>query len=335
MPGGGRRSSSSWSSTRNRVAANHEDPPDYPGPPSDLESGNPRDPPPPFHQATADIKDAPGHEKISESCDCDCDCKPLYGCCRQHNSIRVSAARSLTPIHKLMTYNLTFENLACMRRQLAGSGSTAPQFIPALSWGNDGESVNGTGYRMLSEVFYHDGTFLQRQWFRCTFHGSDARESLPERFFGCPHQSLSISKPSWNKRSSMVEAELEITTNPPRCASHPKQKWNSCNGPYGHITPCTRCHSDAEFSLRMASAYLYVEYACYRDLGAAMDPDDPKWRSLLTSEVGTTRSGQEVDLFKRVWRVAYRLRRPMMENHSFKYKTPTGMLDMSTVSRDL
>uniref|UniRef100_A0A8H7TVR1 Uncharacterized protein n=1 Tax=Bionectria ochroleuca TaxID=29856 RepID=A0A8H7TVR1_BIOOC len=254
-----------------------------------------------------------------------CDCSQHDSCCLEHHSLRYSSASTLAPVHSLMTYHLSFEHLSCIRRKL-GDKMQKTSYVPELSWKDSVTSMDGVDYEMLSEVYTSKGEFLQRQQIRLRYGRGDSSPN-GEQLFGCPHQSVRISSPVRNKRSSLVDVKVDISHHPPRCASHKSRTWCNLEGQYAHIAVCTICHSDAELQLRMNTHYLIIVYTCYRSLGTAEDSSDPKWKALLTGEGHGSRPDKELDLYKHVYKEAFRLRRSFLE--PARYQTPSGMVDMS------
>ncbi|CAH0015585.1 unnamed protein product [Clonostachys rhizophaga] len=284
------------------------------------DAGDGKQPPPPDNM-TADNKNPP---ELSEN-QGRCDCSQHDGCCLEHHSLRHPSASTLAPVHSLMAYHLSFKHLSCMRRKL-GDEMQKTRYIPELSWNYEVNSTLGVDYEMLSEVYTCKGEFLQRQQIRLRYGRGDSSPD-GEQFFGCPHQSVRVSSPVRNERSSLVDVQVDISHHPPRCASHKSQRWCNLEGQYAHIAVCTICHSDAELQLRMSSHYLIMTYTCYRNLGTAEDSSDPKWTALLTGEGHRSRPDKELDLYKHVYKVAFRLCRSLLE--PARYQTPSGMVDMS------
>ncbi|KAL7904348.1 hypothetical protein GGI35DRAFT_463325 [Trichoderma velutinum] len=278
-----------------------------------------------------------------------CTCRPRQGCCSDHNSIRTpnpaplallgtsrdvfirtsnTSAFTLTPIHHLMQYHLSMNNLSCISRRL--SPETETMFIPELSFKGSASSDQDTQHRWSSEVYYDKGTFLQIQEINTAFYRND--ENPPEHFRGCPHQSLSVHTPDFRDRDGMCEAEAWITSTPSRCRSHPMQKWSNFQGPYTHITSCTICHADTECYIELNGSYLDVRYTCFRDLGTGTDPNDPKWHSLLTGGGTTHRPKHEFEVLMRVWDTALKLRRSNL--YDVPHQTPNGMFHVRSGFRD-
>lgn len=232
---------------------------------------------------------------------------------------------TLIPIHPAVNCHIAFENLACVSRRL--NPAAKPALMREL-WCKGSTSSGGVQYYWYNEIYYQRGTFLQKQDIQCWLYNSfNCRAE--QRFTGCPHQSLSVSSPRFRHREGLFEAEATITNHPPRCKSHQKgQRWSSRQGRYAQMIICTICHSDAECVIELKGHYLSVLYTCYRDLGAGTDPGHHKWLSLLTGEGSPNRPEYELDLYARVWRLAYRLGGRGLEK--VIHQTPQGLFDVSS-----
>ncbi|KAL6789454.1 hypothetical protein GGI42DRAFT_337761 [Trichoderma sp. SZMC 28013] len=278
-----------------------------------------------------------------------CTCTPLQGCCSDHNSIRTpnpaplellgtpcnvfintpnTSLFTLAPIHHSIQYHLSMNNLNCISRRL--NPETESRYILELSLAGSATSDTATQYRWSSEIYFDKGTFLQKQEIRAAFWRDD--ENPPEHFTGCPHQSLSVYTPDFTEEDGICEAEAWITCKPSRCPSHPMQKWSNSQGPYTHITSCTICHSDTECYIQLNGWYLDVRYTCFRDLGAGTDPNDPKWRSLLTGGGINHRPKYEFDVLRRVWHTALHLKRSDL--YDVIHQTPNGLFHVRSKEHD-
>lgn len=278
-----------------------------------------------------------------------CTCTPLQGCCSDHNSLQTpnpapfellgaacnvfrnmpnTSSFTLTPIHQSIRYYLSMSNLNCISRRLNSEIETT--FIPELSLEGSACSAQETQYEWSNEIYFHNGRFLQKQEIHTAFYKN--HESSPEHFIGCPHQNLTVHTPHFGIRDGMCEAEAWVTSIPPRCSSHPMQKWNNFQGPYTHITSCTICHSDTECYIQLNGAFLDIRYTCYRDLGAGLDPNDPKWRALLTGTGVNHRPQYEFEVLKRVWLTARQLERRGLEEVT--QHTPNGVFHVRSQERD-
>lgn len=257
-----------------------------------------------------------------------CLCRPHQGCCHEHISTRppraLQSGHTLTPIHWVIPYHLAFEHLHCIRGRLGHKNKKA--FVPELSCSGNATSAQGTIYYWSNEIYFYKGTFLQKQKISCHLYGTD--KNLPEHFSGCPHHSLSVSKPVFGKRNGLFEVQACVTNNPPRCPSHPKLRWSNFQGNHAQMVVCTICHSDAECTLELDGSNFNVQYTCYRDLGPGTDPTHSKWLSMLTGQGCCHRPEHRLDLYARVWRTAQDLQRP--DVHTVTHQTPHGIFDVSS-----
>lgn len=301
---------------------------------------------PSYGEATTVLENA-----ANQGTDMPCLCVLHQGCCRMHNSLRTPnrdlldqpgilsrmvsntlggsgmeakdfnakefSSLTLTPIHATMRYHLSMDHLECVRRQLDPRRTT--DVITSLSYEEKCVSKEINYYDWLSDIYFRDGTFLQRQQMQC-YLGEGTKKS--EYFAACPHQSLCISPPEFVYKDGMLEAQTCVTNQPPRCASHPMEKWNSSQGRYAQIVVCTICHSDAECTLELYDRQILIRYTCYRDLGSGTSPSDPKWLSLLTGEGSPHRKEHELKLYSCVWNTAVDLRRNSY--HYITHLMPNG-----------
>jgi hypothetical protein len=187
---------------------------------------------------------------------------------------------TITPVHAVMAYHLSLDHLSCIRGRLAPGTKMA--FIPELSYEDHCVSEISTSYCLSSEIYFHRGTFLQKQEVDCYLHRQE--ENQPEHFTTCPHQILTVSAPQFTISNSMQEVSSRLTNNPPRCASHGSETWSNTQGQDAQIVSCRICHSEAECVLKLHCRSLRIRYTCYRDLGPGMDPSHPKWLALLTGK---------------------------------------------------
>lgn len=186
----------------------------------------------PSYQQAADSTD--GHS--TSDLHSPCVCGPHQGCCRTHNSLRSpnrgllgqsrtllwtqgftpsdnhdlktkvgnheagestpgpESALTITPVHAVMAYHLSLDHLECIRGRL--KPGTAMAFIPELSQKDNCASEIGTSYSWSNEIYFHQGTFLQKQEIDCYQHRQDANQ--PQHFTACPHQSLTVSAPRFS-----------------------------------------------------------------------------------------------------------------------------------------
>ncbi|PTB76958.1 hypothetical protein M440DRAFT_1438659 [Trichoderma longibrachiatum ATCC 18648] len=225
-----------------------------------------------------------------------------------------------------MAYHLSLDHLECIRGRL--KPGTAMAFIPELSQKDDCASEIGTSYSWSNEIYFHQGTFLQKQEIDCYQHRQDANQ--PQHFTACPHQSLTVSAPRFTFRNNMQEASALLINDPPRCASHQSEKWRNSQGQYAQIVSCPICHSDAECILKLHGRSLRIRYTCYRDLGPGTDLRQCKWLALLTGEGGPRQQEHELDVYARVWNTAKGLQRGGL--YKVIHQTPNGVFDISTKS---
>ncbi|KAL7784633.1 hypothetical protein V8C37DRAFT_395495 [Trichoderma ceciliae] len=237
-------------------------------------------------------------------------------------SFSLQSALTLAPIHSTMSYHLSLDHLDCIRRRL--NPGTKKAFIPELSCKDSCTSEQGTSYRWSSEIYFRKGSFLQKQEITCFL--TEGFENPAEDFTGCPHQSLTISTPEFKVNNNMLEVQAWVTNHPPRCASHTRQKWSNCHGPYTQIVICRICHSDAECVLELRNRSFYIRYTCYRNLGLGMDPTHSKWLALLTGEGRPHRQQHNLKLYARVWRTAYSLQREGL--HEVTHRTPNALFNV-------
>ena len=289
-----------------------------------------------------EVGDINGQECRDES---PCICSPHISCCREHGSIRArnvpptqtnipgqksdhktqaatfQSNHTLTPIHFSIPYHLALDHLACIRRWLGPGIKTA--FIPERSWDDSASSTRSRVYYWSSEIYFHQGSFFQKQSISFSWTGTQETETLIE----CPHRKVTISDPEYSVKDGFRHVQACITNQPPLYSSHPMTTWSSSQGRYAQIIVCTKCHSDAECVLRLRGC-LHVRYTCFRHLGQGTDLQDPTWYLLLTKGGRDQRQRTIPDVYERVWHVAYLLQRPDLEE--FSHRTPNGVLDLST-----
>jgi hypothetical protein len=229
----------------------------------------------------------------------------------------LQSALTLAPIHFAVSYHLSLDNLRCIRSRLASTAKTI--FIKELFCEGEATSTRDVNYDWSNEIYFTKGTFLQKQEIICYI---DDKRAPTQHFFCCPHQSLSISSPSFNNKGELFEVQAWVTNQPRRCAAHAKERWSSSQGRHAQVAVCMICHSNAECVLQLYDTSLLVRYTCYRDLGPGTDLNHPKWHSLLTGEGTPHRQKYGLELYARVWRTADRLCRPGLEDVT--HQTPDG-----------
>lgn len=214
--------------------------------------------------------------------------------------------KSLAPLHPTMPYHLAFYHLDCVRRTLEAKGPVAAAFIPELSCDGTGRfNRDGVEYTWSSEIYFKDGTFLQKQEIQYTISRNDCCRDM--KFNQCPHLPLEIGEPwfSDDKDGSLIaNCRLAYTSS--------SQEWNSTQGRLAEIEMCRTCHSDTEHVLELIGGKLHIRSTCYRDLGGGQDRHQSKWTSLLT---GKSRSQRQLEtgpdqVYGKVWRTAKELDRP-------------------------
>ncbi|KAL7818360.1 hypothetical protein V8C26DRAFT_397446 [Trichoderma gracile] len=329
------------------------------------QDGDPTQPMLPSYQQATETVDGTAYHSTSHV-ESPCVCGPHQGCCRKHNSLRSpnrafveqsptslrfqcftssqsdvskpetgdneteestlgpQSSLTITPVHAVMAYHLSLDHLNCIRGRL--KPGTARAFIPELSYEDDCSSEIGTRYCLSNEIYFHRGTFLQKQEVDCYLHRQD--DNQPEHFTTCPHQSLTVSVPQFTIRNNMQEVSARLINNPPRCASHGSETWSNTQGQYAQIVSCKICHSDAECVLKLHCRSLRIRYTCYRDLGPGMDSSHHKWLALLTGKGDPRHQEHELEVYTRVWNTANGLRRPGL--YKVRHQLPSGVFEIGT-----
>lgn len=239
----------------------------------------------------------------------------------------VKSALTLVPIHRVIAFHLSLDNLSCIRRRL--DPNTKIAFIPELYHKDTATSDQRTGYYWSNEIYFRKGRFLQKQ--EISGGLSEGYENPAEHFTGCPHQSLSVATPTFTTKNGLLQVQTWVTNYPPRCPSHSRERWSNSQGPYSQVVSCTICHSDAECVLKLEHSTLYIRYTCYRDLGPGTDPDHYKWTSLLTGEGVPYREEYKFDVFTRVWNTAHR---ELFQAglHEVTHQTPNGVFNVKVAA---
>lgn len=185
-------------------------------------------------------------------------------------------ARPLLPLHWSVSDHVSFDKLARARRQV--NSPNVPVIVPELC--SKGYILTDTLARFdwFSRIYFHKGSFEQRSRVTSQIH----RGSL-EHYIACPHQSISVSEPTFGEKNGNQEVQAWVTARPPRCESHPMERWDDRSGPYIHRTACGICDVDVECTIDVRKGYfMRVRFTCRRGLGAGLDPSDPKWVALMT-----------------------------------------------------
>lgn len=231
------------------------------------------------------------------------------------------SASTLAPIHHSVPYHLSLDHIDCVRQRRGLGPQSGPILITELSDQGELNHPNFVYKYWSSEVIFHAGRFLQEEHF---IYLVNPRCNSPAYLAGCPHQSVSVSKLVFREGPLTVvsrHVKAQIATRPPHCPQHSPQAWNSDQGVWRHLSVCTVCHANAVCEIELqTSGALRVQYTCYRDLGRGVkaDPNQPKWRPLLTGEKdrntgqerGSTADGarqwtaSDPDAFVRLWHAA-------------------------------
>ncbi|KAI0155770.1 hypothetical protein BJ166DRAFT_341624 [Pestalotiopsis sp. NC0098] len=240
----------------------------------------------------------------------------------------LSSVDTLTPMHPSIPYHLAFYHLDCIRRQLDPGVSIA--FIPELSCnGFDSLHKNGPRFAWSSEIYFHDGTFLQKQELCCVIERDSNAADF--RLRQCPHAYFKVGQPTFDDEDGWLVARSRIEFPRPRGTDYVYTEWKSKEGRFDRIRSCTKCHSDHEQILEVVGRRLHVRNTCYRDLGSGTDRSQPKWISLLTGKVPDHQRfyyhpGLD-QVYGHVWRTANKLGRPNL--HVVIHKLRHGEFDVS------
>lgn len=215
---------------------------------------------------------------------------------------------TLAPMHPTMPYHLAFYHLHCIREQLDPSVKIA--FIPELSCGGISQfSPNGPKYKWSSEIYFENGTFLQKQEIDYLINEDSYCPSL--RFTGCPHINFRILAPRFKEVDGFLVARTLLLFTPIGGREVFGIKWwTSKLGRFARMNPCAICLSDHEYILEVIGRQLRIRITYYRDLGNATERSLPKWVGLLTGEGLVVRHYVTFDLYARVWKAAQQLGRP-------------------------
>ncbi|ETS73766.1 hypothetical protein PFICI_14712 [Pestalotiopsis fici W106-1] len=234
------------------------------------------------------------------------------------------SVNTLTPIHPSMPYHLAFYHLDCIRRQLDVNVPIA--FIPELSCSGIAHFYNnGPEYAWSSEVYFENGSFLQKQEISYVVEKGFNIKDI--EFTECPHITFTVGRPSFVEQDGwqVAKSTIRSTVNgQPYCRS-----WTSIDGRSSKMSRCLVCHSDHEQILEVIGRQLHVRNTCYRDLGFGTDRCQPKWTALLTG-MGILQQRNYLghdQVFGRVWRTAKRLGRPNL--HVVIHVSNHGEYDVS------
>lgn len=256
-------------------------------------------------------------------------------------------AHTIIPIHSMMPFHLALEHLDCVRRRRGLNSRTAPSFISELTETGKSRMPSGQLCTWSSEVYYADGSFLQKQEFKTWYSQYESNSPLHLRC--CPHQSLDVSEPAFSPMTdphgnitNSAKVQAVITNHPQRCPVHTSESWGSDQGDYHQVVSCKFCHADAEFALMVWDSGGVLRYTCYTDLGTGIKTDSiqPKWRPLLTGDQehrehehtnpqGRQRPGHDsFEVFIHVWHTADHLGREGLND--VEHQTTRGPFTVAT-----
>ncbi|CAG9951271.1 unnamed protein product [Clonostachys rosea f. rosea IK726] len=259
-----------------------------------------------------------------------CTCQHHRGCCPAHRSTRrpnrptsifssqlglpnhkgvlstTFQTYTLEPIHPVVPYHLSFENLKCSRQSLRPRRKMV--LVTDLCGQDEVTDEGGTTYIWSNDIYYGNGTFLQKQ--------------------EVVYQMVYLHKNRVFKTTNgFQEVKMEITNRPQRCPSHPTEQWSSLSGKHVQMVTCEICHSDAECVLELRSGgWLNARYTCYRELGDGENFENRQWLSLLTGQGYSVRPWN-FDVYIRVYSAARRLGR---DTESVIHQGPNGAFDAET-----
>lgn len=233
---------------------------------------------------------------------------------------------TIAPIHPTMPYHLAFYHLECIRRQLNPDVQVA--FIPELSCGGTSNFYhNGPKYIWSSEIYFQNGTFLQKQELSCVIEENSDCGTL--KFTECPHITFKVRPLRFKDNEGFLIAQAWL--------SYPSidgretfgfKWWTSKTGRFARMSMCASCHSDHEQTLELVGRQLQIRNTCYRDLGPATDRSIPRWVSLLTGD-GIRHRVRNFESYARVWQTAQQLGRPNL--HLITHNTRYGEFVVGTV----
>ncbi|KAH6644996.1 hypothetical protein BKA67DRAFT_541986 [Truncatella angustata] len=241
---------------------------------------------------------------------------PLFCMERPFDSLSVD---TVAPIHPTMPYHLAFYHLDCVRQKLDRDVQTA--FIPELSCGGTSSFYHsGPKYTWSSEIYFQNGTFLQKQEICCIIDEISACGTI--KFTECPHITFKV-RPLWLTDDDGFFVARAWLSFPPINGRETFgfKWWTSKTGRFARMSMCGVCQSDHEQTLELVGRQLHLRNTCYRDLGPATDRSIPRWISLLTGE-GSMNRTRRFDLYARVWKTAQQLGRPNL--HVIHHKSRNG-----------
>lgn len=233
---------------------------------------------------------------------------------------------TLTPIHPTMPYHLAFYHLECIRRRLDPDVKMA--FIPELSCGGTSSFYHdGPRYTWSSEIYFDNGTFLQKQELSWILNENTNCGTL--ELAQCSHINLKIRAPWFKDVDGFLIAHAWLSFQPNHFEIWGFKRWTSKMGRFARISQCMLCHSDHEQTLELVGRQLHIRNTCYRDLGPATDRSIPRWITLLTGDRIRPTKRPWFGMYTRVWQTAQQLGRPNL--HVVTHQTPDGEYVVGTL----
>ncbi|KAK8024136.1 hypothetical protein PG993_012202 [Apiospora rasikravindrae] len=260
----------------------------------------------------------------------------------------VASILTLDPMHPAMPYGLAFYHLNYARRQLKPTNSVA--FVPELSCSSRSRfGPRGPSFDWTSEVYYNSGSFFQRQEIRCIL--DEGRNQYPPlEICFCHHQQACFSDWTLENKDGHLAASAKISFAPGRYNHDRGYTWRNDRGAnLADLHICTCCHCDFEYNVEVVGRQVNVRFACYKDLGAATDRFEPKWRCHLTDKgLSITRDSpwrawtgeipcrsdslRDYELYRYIWQTAKKLNRPNL--HLVMFEAARGEFQSSSDSKD-
>ncbi|KAK8025520.1 hypothetical protein PG990_003343 [Apiospora arundinis] len=252
----------------------------------------------------------------------------------------------LEPIHSAIPYHLAFYHLHCARRRHMLNSNSKTCFIGELSCHGRSVISPDVPCNWSSEVYYSDGTFLQKQELTYTTGSRRTGSWPPVEVRVCRHKSLRLQSFEVKENAhGLLVVSLFIQFLPKgRWVGDTGANWNSTlGGNFQNLYVCDRCHSDLEYHIEVVGREVRVRFTCSRDLGDATARFLPKWHILQTAALsywfrnkqydhdrfeGRCDDPSTYDVYKRVWRAAAELGRPNL--HLVTFRTSKG--DFSALS---
>lgn len=174
---------------------------------------------------------------------------------------------TLVPIHPNVRCHISLDHLDCVRRRRGLKHGTRPVFIEELSSREPDTEFSGNDWS--SELYYYNGSFLQRQQIRLNVK-RPARYCI--RIKGCIHTSIDVA-PCIPSFSSTLKAC--ITTHPPRCPAHASEICSNVDGgKHTQLVCCDICQSVTECEVTLERDYtgraVKLRFTSYKDLGSGI-----------------------------------------------------------------